>query len=188
MALVLDVHSIAARDCAEKPDFAVTWRPALYALRGALAIARVTVKVTPNMLAAIAARETGGLNVLQYGVPPGPGCGVGPWQITSGVDWSDPANPRYPGFGELLDPGVSARVAAACFLEPMLERFPGSHQAAFAGFNLGGGAVAQEIADGLPVDAWTTDHDYGADVFTHWINFAAVSFGANVDWASYAWP
>ena len=56
------------------------------------------------MLAAIVCRETGGQNILQIGMAPGPGCGVGLTQITSGVDWSVASAPTYPGYGPLLDP------------------------------------------------------------------------------------
>jgi hypothetical protein len=147
--------------------------------------AQGTQHVDACMLAAIVARESGGQNILQTGMAPGPGCGVGLCQITAGVDWSNGAAPAYPGFGSLLDPDVNLRVAAHAFLDPLLSMFPSNHIAAFAAYNAGPGNVQAELKKGLAPDAWTTGHDYGTDVFTSWINFAAASMGVNVDWAGH---
>ena len=75
--------------------------------------------VPPCALAAIVMRESGGKNIMQVGVPPGPGCGVGLTQITYGVDWSSPANPTYALNGvtySLMDPSSNLYVAAKGFL------------------------------------------------------------------------
>jgi hypothetical protein len=147
--------------------------------------AQETACVDPCMLAAIVNRESGGQNILQEGVPAGPGCGVGLCQITYGVDWETLTAPTYPGYGSLFDPLVNLRVAATAFLQPTLEQFPYNHIAAFAAYNLGVGGVQQELAQGLSPDAYTTDNDYGRDVFTDWINFVAASCGYTVDWSSW---
>jgi hypothetical protein len=190
----LSVSEIGIRDAASRPDFAVSWRPVLYEARHRFRTASDLATQTgpapsPNMLAAIMDRENpqGAIAVpFQIGMARGPGCGVGDFQITSGVDWSDPNQPRYPGWGDLMDRQCATDIAAVAFLQPLLVQFPGSHLAVFAAYNLGGGGVAQELAQGLTPDAWTTDHDYALDVFTDWINFAAVSQGVSVDWPAWA--
>ena len=181
----MTVTEIVAADAQARPAFHVPWRPALMALVSAFNVASETRLVTPCIMAAVADRETNGQNIFQLGVPRGPGCGVGPWQITSGVDWTDLAHPTFPNYGDLTDVMVTARVAAHEFLEGVLEQFPSSHVAAFAAYNLGGGAVAREIAAGISPDAWTTDHDYGLDVFTRFVNFTAATQGVPVDWSTW---
>lgn len=185
MSNLLTVQEIAALALARKPAFRVPWHPALmkYALLYTEAVVGCKL-ADPCMLAAIVARESGGQNILQHGVPPGDGCGVGICQITYGVQWIDVLNPVYPGVpGSLLDPRTNLYVAAHFFLEPTLERFPDNHVAAFAAYNLGSNAVDKELAQGISPDAWTTGNNYGASVFTDWINFVAASLGHNVDWA-----
>ena len=186
MTQFLSVSKIAEMAFRERPNFNVPWRPALmrYA-EGYREAASDTAFVDPCMLAAIVARETGGQNVYQFGVPAGPGCGVGICQITSGVDWSVLSSPSFPGYGPLMNPDVNLQVSAKEFLDPLLRSFPGSHLSAFAAYNLGAKAVKQELRLGLSPDSWTTHHDYGTDVFTSWITFAAVSLGYNVDWANH---
>lgn len=187
MGDILAVQEIAALALAKKPAFAVPWRPALmqYASFYTAAVAGCTL-ADPCMLAAIVARESGGQNIFQHGMPLGAGCGVGICQITYAVDWTNLTNPGYPGVpGFLLDPKTNLYVAAHYFLEPTLEKFPNNHIAAFAAYNLGKDAVQRELIEGLSPDAWTSGNDYGHDVFTNWINFVAASLGHNVDWASW---
>jgi hypothetical protein len=135
------------------------------------------------MPAAVVQRESGGQNILQEGMPPGAGCGVGLCQITYGVNWASPSSPCFPGFGDLFNPLINLRVAATQFLQPALEQFPYNHIAAFAAYNLGISAVQQEIAEGLDPDARTAGSNYGYDVFTNWINFTAASCGYTADWS-----
>lgn len=145
----------------------------------------MTPDVDPCMLAAIVAQESGGRNILQSGIPPGPGCGVGICQITSGVDWTNVLEPSYPEYGLLLDTAINLRVCAEVFLQPLVAMFSTSHLAAFAAYNAGPGTVAEEILRGESPDTWTTEGDYGASVFTAWINFNAASLGVAVDWATF---
>jgi hypothetical protein len=186
MLNLLTVQQIAALAQAKKPVFRVPWHPALmqYTSLYTEAVKGCTL-ADPCMLAAIVARESGGRNVLQDGMAPGPGCGVGICQVTAGVSWSltDPSWPGIPG--SLLDPKTNLHVATHFFLEPALERFPNNHVAAFAAYNLGSSGVSTELAEGLSPDAWTTGDNYGASVFTDWINFSAVSLGHDVEWTSY---
>ncbi len=187
--MAITVQQIADRDATEKPAFNVTWHPALMAYAAQYtAAAQKTSHVTPCMLAAIANRETGGTNELQIGVPPGEGCGVGITQITAGVDWSNLADPCYPGYGSLMNPQINLEVCAAAFLEPLLQRFSGDHQSAFAAYNVGAGNVEEELAKGLSPDAWTTGANYGQSVFRDWINFVAASLGIDeneIEWSSW---
>jgi hypothetical protein len=76
--------------------------------------------VPPCALAAIVEQESGGQNILQQGISPGPGCGVGLCQITFGVDWSDPLDPRF-GRHALLTPVDNLTVGASEFLKPAID-------------------------------------------------------------------
>jgi hypothetical protein len=182
----LSVAEVSAKGSSAKPSFNVPWRPALMRYSDSFSkAARATDLVQPCMLAAVVARETGGQNVLQIGVPPGNGCGVGLCQITSGVNWSVLAAPSFPGYGPLLDPEINLLVTAKEFLEPLLKQFPDNHLAAFAAYNAGPGSIEKALAEGVGPDAWTTNHDYGSDVFASWINFTAASIGVAVDWTHY---
>ena len=182
----LNVGDVAAQGSKLKPAFNVPWRPALMRYSQAFSKAALATRlVEPCMLAAIVARESGGQNILQIGVPPGAGCGVGLCQITSGVNWGVITAPAYPGYGPLLDPDINLLVAAKEFLEPLLVEFPDNHLAAFAAYNAGPGSVDKALAEGLSPDTWTTNHDYGSDVFSSWINFTAASIGVSVDWSEY---
>src|ERR1700743_3302095 len=118
MAKILSVQSIATLALERKPSFHVPWRPALmqYALMYSQAV-RDCRLADPCMLAAIVARESSGQNILQRGVAPGPGCGVGLCQITSDVDWTNISAPYYPGYGNLLDALTNLEVGAHVFLE-----------------------------------------------------------------------
>ena len=143
--------------------------------------------VPPCALAAIVARETGGRNVLQEGMPPGPGCGVGLCQVTSSVDWSDVAHPTFRGY-DLLDPGQNLYVAAAWFLGPSISdalrlqrvdpvsfaRFGGGQALwyAYAGYNEGWGAVMKRYDAGQNPDGGTTD-GYGAWTFAKYLALVA---------------
>jgi Transglycosylase SLT domain len=80
--------------------------------------------IPPCLLAAIVQRESGGENILEVGVPPGPGCGAGLCQITSGpISWAVLTNPQYKFQGQywdLLDPSSNLFIAARAFLKPAL--------------------------------------------------------------------
>lgn len=187
--MLISVPEVAQTDAQRRPSFDVPWHPALMRYAGQYRnAADRTARVTPCMLAAIVNRETGGQNIVQIGAPRGPGSGVGLTQITSGVDWSNLDDPIYPGYGSLLDPQINLDVCAIEFLEPLLVEFDGNHQAAFAAYNAGAGAVSQALALGLSPDAYTTGHDYGRSVFRDWIDFSAVSLGIDVetvDWSAW---
>lgn len=145
-------------------------------------------KIPPCLLAAIVNRETGGRNVLQDGMSPGPGCGVGLCQITAGVDWKD-SHPRFAGY-DLLNESDNLYVAAAYFLAPLIasasriqrdnpQGFERSCRgqviyAAAAGYNGGFGMVLDAVAGGYDCDAHTTN-GYAADVFSHYLAFCEKS-------------
>src|SRR5580692_9393946 len=104
MGKILTVQAIAVIALSKKPAFRVPWRPALQQYSALYTEAVEGCKLAdPCMLAAIVAQESGGANILQRGMAPGPGCGVGLGQITSGVDWSDPIHPKFQGY-DLFDP------------------------------------------------------------------------------------
>jgi hypothetical protein len=172
---------LAKRALTERPAFHVMAHPELmrYAANYSRA-ASGTAAVDPCMLAALVHRESGGQNILQYGMPAGPGCGVGLCQITSGVDWSNPATPVYPGFGLLLDIDVNLRVAATAFLDPLLKQFAGNHLAAFAAYNAGAGAVQNALRAGRSPDSVTAGGNYGSDVMATWLSFVASSLGTAI--------
>jgi hypothetical protein len=139
-------------------------------------------------------RESVGQNVLQTGVPPGPGCGVGLTQITYGVDWSNPKLPTFSMAGasyDLLDPGSNLLVAAGGFLAPAIaamfnlridnaetmNRFSTEiAYFAFAAYNAGAGAVAQAIANGQDPNGVTTDN-YASDTLSIYHTLCAQSHG-----------
>lgn len=80
-------------------------------------------KVPPCALAAIVMRESGGQNIYQRGVPPGPGCGVGVTQITFGVNWTNESQPTFEYNGstyQLNQIPQNLYVAAAAFLAPAI--------------------------------------------------------------------
>lgn len=183
---LLTVHQVAALCAQKRPAFNVPWRKAImrYAALYTEAVAGCAL-TEPCMLAAIVDRESGGENILERGMIPGPGTGAGICQITFGTQWSGPF-PSFPGYGNLMDPLTNLRVAAHEFLEPALRKYPNDHVAAFAAYNLGIGGVGLELAEHLSPDAWTTGQDYGSSVFTDWINFSAASMNVDVAWSQYA--
>jgi|GEM_PF-5271862 len=172
--------------------FADPSAPALNALASLINNEAQIAAVPPCFLAAIVARETGGRNILQEGMPPGPGCGVGLTQITSGVDWSNPADPMYQGY-HLLKEDENLYVAGAYFLKGLLasaQRLaiynPTGFQAccrgqlvyaAAAGYNEGWGAVLDRVSRGVDVDDGTTD-GYAAFVYAKYIEFLNASHAA----------
>lgn len=183
MSSLLTPAQVVAMAARLHPAFNVPQKPMLQRYRAQfLQAARETKRVDACMLAAIVERESGGRNVLQEGIAPGPGAGAGICQITFGACWDDIANPTYPGYGRLLDPLTNLRVAASCFLEPALAAFPNNLIAAFASYNLGISGVQQEIMENIPVDTRTAAHSYGSSVFKSYVNFAAASMLVAVRW------
>ena len=151
-------------------------------------------KVPPCALAAIVENETGGRYVLQEGMPPGPGCGVGLAQITSSVDWSNMAAPTFQGY-PLLNPADNLYVAAAYFLAPAIQsalrlqrddpagfgRFGGGQVLwyAAAAYNAGWGAVAGLYAQGRSPDGGTTN-SYASRFIAAYNDFVATSHAAGM--------
>ena len=135
-------------------------------------------KIPPCLLAAIVWRESGGQNILQEGVAPGPGCGVGLTQVTAGVDWARPDAPSFQGY-PLLDPADNLYVAAAFFLAPLVSQAARAQRdmpapfalscknqivyAVAAGYNAGWGAVQKAMFRGVDADEYTTNN-YAKDV------------------------
>jgi hypothetical protein len=79
--------------------------------------------IPPCLLAAIVQRESGGRNIIEEGVPPGPGAGAGVAQITANVLWLTLDKPQYKFQGQywdLLDPSSNLFIAARAFLKPAL--------------------------------------------------------------------
>jgi hypothetical protein len=152
--------------------YADTSIPAIYALRSPINAEAQIAKVPPCALAAIVDNESEGRNVLQEGMQPGPGAGVGLCQITAGVDWSDLAHPKFHGY-DLWNEADNLYVAAAYFLAPAIQsalrlqrddptgfaRF-GDGQVlfyAFAAYNAGFGAVLARYNAGENPDDSTTN-------------------------------
>lgn len=187
MSQTLSYTAVALRAQQLRPAFHVAWHPELMQYAASFhTAASETAAVDSCMLAAIVLRESGGQNILQIGMQPGPECGVGICQITYNVDWSNLLTPSYPGYGSLLDPNTNLRVAASVFLDPLLTIFPGNHIAAFAAYNCGPSAVENALRSGRTPDSVTTNKNYGSDVFKTWINFTAASMGVHVSWAGYS--
>ena len=152
----------------------------------------IIAEIPPCVLAAVVSRETGGQNILQHGMAPGPGCGVGLTQITSGVDWSNIHDPTLHGY-HLLTPGDNLYVAAAYYLAPLIKsagRLQSAQQArfarygngqlayyVFAGYNAGWGAVMHAFDNGTDPDDVTTDH-YASDTFARYARFVNESHHA----------
>lgn len=181
----LSPNKVAEMALRLRPAFNVPHLPELQQYRLLYTRAAMETKlVGPCMLAAIVARESGGRNILQEGVLPGPGCGCGLTQVTYGVDWSTRAVPCYPGFGRLMDPLTNLRVSASSFLQPALAAFPCYLVAAFAAYNLGIEGVRSELAEGLDPDTRTTSGNYGRDVYRKFIDYAAASMGVAVTWGN----
>jgi len=144
--------------------------------------------VPPCALAAIVWRESGGKNILQEGVPPGPGCGVGLTQITYDVDWSDPTQPAWVTPSgtrlELLNPQSNLLCAAKFFLRPAQDavtawRLSSARAEAmerwsdqelyfiFAIYNAGEDPVAAALDAGTDANTITTD-EYASDTLAEY--------------------
>lgn len=149
-----------------------------------------TSKIPPCALAAVVMRESGGRNVLQAGMPPGPGCGVGLTQITSNVNWSNLHAPTYNGTSyNLLDPSSNLYISAEYFLRPAIqeclllrERYANVMNAingdilyfVFAAYNMGFGGVESCILNGHDPDGSTTDN-YAQGTLSFYDDFIAAS-------------
>ncbi len=169
--------------------FCVPSVPAVNQWADAINLACEGTNVPPCLLAAIVMRETGGRNILQEGVPPGDGCGVGLCQITYGVDWSSMDHPSYDGL-DLLRPSSNLHVAVYSFLTGLVAnaisaqaKYPASFRAACrgqvafaaaAGYNSGWGEVERAIVLGINADQYTTD-GYASDVLRKYEAFVAES-------------
>jgi hypothetical protein len=164
--------------------FSAPAHPALNALAQQINDEAVIGKVPPCALAAIVMRESGGQNIFQRGMPKGPGCGVGLTQITAGVDWTNPDDPRFQGY-RLLDPQQNLYVAAAFFLAPAINQCLVLREQkaavmaqfsdeilyfAFAAYNAGFGAVSSAINNGSDPDARTTS-TYAAGTLAFYHDF-----------------
>jgi hypothetical protein len=140
-------------------------------------------QVPPCALGAIIMRESGGRNVLQAGMPAGPGAGVGYCQITYAVNWSDPTQPTFAFDGQtfdLWDAASNLYVAAAVFLKAAvvaMQRLQGQAGViampqpilfyAFACYNRGVKTITDIInsgGDAASVDAATTNN-YASGTF-----------------------
>lgn len=150
-------------------------------------------KIPACLLAAIVQRESGGRNILQEGVPPGPGCGCGLTQVTSSVLWLTLDKPQYKFQGQywdLLDPSSNLFIAAKAFLLPAMincrtltslcpettARF-GNGQLVFyvaCSYNAGFGAVTKAVYAGVNPDKLTTDN-YGSAVLATYEQYVAES-------------
>src|SRR6516165_8280465 len=157
--------------------------PELMKYQNDILYASAQANIPSCLLAAIVWRETGGQNILQIGVPPGPGAGVGLTQITAGVDWSDINDPKYHGY-HLMQPADNLYVAANYFIKGLVqsaEDAETNNSAAFqrscrgelifavaCGYNAGWGAVIDAMSEGVDADTKTTN-GYGADVFAKYL-------------------
>lgn len=157
--------------------------PELMQFQEAINAEAIIAGVPPCALAAIVWRETGGQNILQIGVTPGPGCGVGLTQITAGVDWSNITAPTLHGYN-LMNPADNLYVAAAYYLAPAIaaaarlrrdnrnefNRFGDGQQLyyAFAAYNAGSGAVQRALANGEDPNTKTTD-SYASDTYAKYL-------------------
>lgn len=132
--------------------------------------AAIKANIAPCLLAAIVDRESNGRNILQEGVPAGPGCGVGLCQITYNVDWSVLTRPTFNNYF-LLDPEQNLYVAANYFLGPAVSEcaqaqsnWPDKFQTACAGQLAYGAAVAYNA--GWDAVQMAMDREIDADRFT----------------------
>lgn len=91
------------------------------AMAAAINTACANTIVPPCLLAAIIKRETGGRNIFQIGMPRGPQCGVGPCQITWGVDWSSLDHPTFGGL-DLTIVANNLQVAVRDFIVPLINK------------------------------------------------------------------
>jgi Transglycosylase SLT domain len=163
--------------------------PELMKYQNDILYASAQANIPSCLLAAIVLRESGGQNILQHGVPPGPGCGVGLTQITAGVDWANMGDPTYQGY-HMLKPADNLYVAANFFLRGLVksaESAKANDPAAFekscrgqlvfavaCGYNAGWGAVESAMSQGVDADTKTTN-GYGADVLAKYSMLVADS-------------
>lgn len=163
--------------------------PALMAYQHDINGEAEVAKIPPCLLAAIVWRESGGQNILQEGMSPGPGCGVGLTQITASVDWSNPSKPVFQGY-DLLNAADNLYVAAAFFLAPLITQATRAQRdqpdafaaackgqiiyAVAAGYNAGWGAVTDAMFRLTDVDANTTN-GYATDTLAKYEALVAES-------------
>lgn len=151
--------------------------------------------IPPCFLAAIVKRESGGRNILEEGAVPGPGCGVGPCQITYDVNWADISRPTFKGESgrKYLLQSVPDNLACAVveFLTPLvgqMEELRASAPSLYgqcaagqilkgvaAGYNAGEPAVKAAVLSGQQVDTVTEHGNYASDVFQSYLNFCLLS-------------
>ena len=169
-------------------------QPGVNALADNINTEAALANVPPCALAAIVDVETGGRNILQEGIPPGPDCGVGVCQITAGVDWSNPSHPTYEGI-DLWNVADNLHVAAAFFLAPAITaatRLKAQNPSAFAqwgdgqilwyafaAYNEGVGAVTKALAEGRNPDSGTTD-GYATRAMAAYLDFVQASHAAGM--------
>ena len=151
----------------------------------------IRANIPPCFLGAIVWRESNGRNILQEGVRPGPGCGVGLTQITWGVDWSIPYRPKFNGY-DLLDPNQNLYVSASLFAAPAISEAKqceesgnpafepatnGTGQVLYAAaciYNSGWGGFQKALDQGVDCDQFTTNN-YASDVFGKYMTLLAQS-------------
>jgi hypothetical protein len=176
--------------------FLATADPEVGPLADAINAACKGSTVEPCFLAAIIKRESNGRNILQEGVPPGPGCGVGPTQITYDVDWKYVSNPTFKGIRfnktyRLMKITDNLECAVKEFLEPLVDNMtklrksnPLAYQdyaegqiliGVAAAYNAGYNAVADAILSGEHVDEVTENSNYATDVYDHCLQFLIAS-------------
>jgi hypothetical protein len=151
--------------------------------------------IPPCFLAAIVKRETGGRNILQIGVPPGPGCGVGVCQITYAVRWDDTSRPTFSGASgreyDLQSVPDNLACAVVEFLTPLAGQMESLRSVSptlygqcaagqilcgvAAGYNAGYAPVASAVANAQQVDSVTTGGNYASAVFQSYLDFCVAS-------------
>jgi len=151
--------------------------------------------IPPCFLAAIVKRETGGRNIFEIGVPPGPGCGVGLCQVTYDVSWTNVDRPTFTGASgrvyDLLSVPDNLACAVVEFLTPLvgqMERLRAVSPTLYgqcaagqilkgvaAGYNAGEPAVRSAVLTGQQVDTVTEHGNYASDVFQSYLNFCLAS-------------
>jgi len=109
--------------------------------------------VPPEIITAVISRETDGRNIIGDG-----GHGHGLMQID---DRSHSSFLRSHQNG--LNPASNIDYGTS-ILRDNLNRYNGNYRKALAAYNAGQGNVDKAVARGLSPDAYTTGHNYGADV------------------------
>ena len=154
-----------------------------------------SARVPPCALAAIVSRESEGENILQRGVPPGPGAGAGLCQVTYGVRWGSLTAPTFfldDNVYDLMEPSSNLYVAAKAFLLPAIvhcevlrvlcpktfAKFsPDILFFAFAAYNSGYDSVRNALYLGQNPDDDTTDF-YAKDTLSRYHLYVAASHAA----------